>query len=207
MSLSAPEVHALKVAPEVEGLLPVVRTRWSSRAFSVRPVSDSDLHRVFEAARWSASAYNEQPWRFLVGRKGDPTHDAIAASLMGFKQEWAAKAPVLILAVALGNFTHNGTANGYALYDLGASVTQLTLQAAEFGMTSHQMAGFDHDKARKQLAIPSEYLLGVVVALGYQDEPSTLTNERLLQLETSPRSRKLLNETVFTSWGHPALLG
>jgi len=207
MSLSAPEVHALKVAPEVEGVLPVIHHRWSSRAFSARDVTDGDLHRIFEAARWAASSFNEQPWRFIVGRKGDATHAAIAASLMGFNQEWAPKAPVLILAVAQAKFAHNGTPNAHALYDLGASVAHLTLQAAELGMTSHQMAGFDRDKARQLLAIPEEYLMGVTVALGYQDDPSTLANERLVQLETTPRSRKSLDEMVFSHWGQPAHLG
>jgi nitroreductase len=206
MPLSAPEVHALKLAPEVEGLIPAVRTRWSSRSFSARDVSDADLHRVFEAARWSASAFNEQPWRFVVGRKGTPTHAALVESLMGFNQEWASKAPVLILTLAQPKFSHNGTVNGYALYDLGAAVTQLTLQAAELGMTSHQMAGFDHEKAHDLLAIPEEVLLGTVVALGYQGNPDMLTNERLLALETTARTRKPLAETVFSSWEQPAKL-
>ena len=29
---------------------------------------------IFEAARWTASAYNEQPWRFLVGTRNSSTH-------------------------------------------------------------------------------------------------------------------------------------
>jgi nitroreductase len=206
MSLSAAEVYALKLAPEVDGVLPAVRTRWSSRAFSAKHVADADLHCIFEAARWAASAFNEQPWRFVVGRKGTPTHTAIGESLMGFNQDWASRAPILILGLARANFTHNGTPNGYALYDLGAAATQLTLQAAGLGMTTHQMAGFDHDKARTLLAIPNQYLLGTVIALGYQDAPETLPNERLLALETSPRARKPLAETVFASWGQPAHL-
>jgi nitroreductase len=195
------------VAPEVEGLLPAIQTRWSSRAFSDRDVTDADLHRVFEAARWAASSFNEQPWRFVVGRKGDATHADLAESLLGFNQQWATKAPVLILGVAHDKFLHNGTPNAYALYDLGAAVAQLSLQAAEQGMTTHQMAGFDHDKARKLLAIPDEYQLGTLIALGYQGDPATLTNEHLLSLETTPRSRKPLEETVFASWGQPADLG
>jgi len=207
MALSALEVHTLKLAPAVEGVLPVVLHRWSSRAFSDRAVSDADLHRSFEAARWSPSAYNEQPWRFVVGRQGSATHKAIFESLIGFNQEWAGRAPVLILGVARSTFSHNGAANAYALYDLGAATALLTLQAAELGLTSHQMAGFDHDKARKLLAIPEDYLLGAAIALGYQGDPAALTNERLQELEITPRSRKPLNELVFDAWGTSAHLG
>ena len=206
MNLTRKAVHELKKAPKVEGVLPVFHERWSARSFAADPVSIADLHRIFEAARWSASAYNEQPWRFVVGRTDDATHRAIAISLMGFNQEWAARAPVLILAVAHTRFSHNGTDNNYALYDLGAAVTQLTLQAAVLGMTTHQMAGFDHQKARALLGIPEEFALGAAVALGYQGEPDVLTNERLHGLETSARSRKPLSELVYTSWGQPAKL-
>lgn len=201
MSLSALEVQALKVAPATEGVLPVFHERWSSRSFAPRAVSDADLQRIFEAARWSASAYNEQPWRFVVGRKGTETFKAIYDSLIGFNQEWAGEAPVLILGLALAKFSHNGTQNSYALYDLGAATAQLTLQAAALGMTTHQMAGFDHDKARTLVGIPEDHLLGAVTALGYQGEPSALLNEKLLSMETSARTRKPLAEIVFSSWG------
>jgi nitroreductase len=58
MTLSALEVHNLKQAPPVEGVLPAVLSRWSPRSFADHEVSPADLAKVFEAARWSASAYN-----------------------------------------------------------------------------------------------------------------------------------------------------
>jgi hypothetical protein len=70
MTLSAIEVNRLKQAPTVEGVLPVVHARWSPRAFAPREVSPADLKKLFEAARWAASSFNEQPWRFLVGGRG-----------------------------------------------------------------------------------------------------------------------------------------
>ena len=100
VSLSAAEVHELKKAPVVEGVVPILLERWSSRAFADRAVSDELLGRIFEATRWSASAYNEQPWRFIVAHKGSPSFDQIADSLLGFNQQWAATAPVLILGLA-----------------------------------------------------------------------------------------------------------
>lgn len=207
VSLSAAEVHELKKAPVVEGVVPILLERWSSRAFADRAVSDELLGRIFEATRWSASAYNEQPWRFIVAHKGSPSFDQIADSLLGFNQQWAATAPVLILGLAKTEFTHNNKPNPYAMYDLGAAVTQLTVQAAAEGLTTHQMAGFDPDKARTLLAIPAAYQVGIAVALGYQGEPGVLTDERLLSLETAPRQRKPLDELVFSAWGTPAELG
>jgi nitroreductase len=206
MTLSALEVNNLKQAPTVEGVLPVVHNRWSARSFADREVSPATLAKVFEAARWTASAYNEQPWRFLVGVHNSSTFNKIFESLIGFNQGWAGKAPVLILGAASTKFSHNGTPNAYALYDLGAASSYLTLEAASLGLTTHQMAGYDQAAARHALGIPEEYALGAVIALGYQGDPAALGHEQLITMETSPRERKPLSEFVLSAWGTPAKL-
>ena len=89
MTLSASEVHKLKQAPAIEGVLPTVLERWSARSFADRDVSPADLKQIFEAARWTASSYNEQPWRFLIGRRGSPTYKTIFSTLLGVNQGWA----------------------------------------------------------------------------------------------------------------------
>jgi nitroreductase len=203
MSPSASEVASLKHAPAVEGVLPLFHERWSARAFSAREVSKQDLHRIFEAARWAPSSNNEQPWRYIVGLRGTSTHDKIRASLMGFNQAWAPKAPVLIVGLAKANMSHNGSPNHFAFYDLGAACAYLVLQAAALGMTTHQMGGVDREKARTLLEIPADYQIAAAIALGYQDHPETLGNEELVKRELAPRNRKPLDEIVFSAWGEP----
>jgi nitroreductase len=207
MTLSAIEVDHLKQAHTIKGVLPVIAGRWSSRSFADREVSPADLAKVFEAARWSASSYNEQPWRFLVGRRGSSTYKKIFSALVGFNKDWAGAAPVLILGAASATFNHNGSANAYALYDLGAAAAALTLQASALGLRTHSMAGFDHAAARQIFQIPDDYLLGAVIALGYQGEPSALAQENLLAQEIAPRTRRPLSEFVLAEWGTPADLG
>jgi len=206
VTLSASEVHALKKAPAVEGVLPLFHERWSPRSFTDRDVSPALLAKVFEAARWAASSFNEQPWRFLVGRRGDSAYQKIFASLGEFNQKWARSAPVLILGAAKTKFSHNSAENRHALYDLGAAAAVLTLQAAALGLTTHQMAGFDHEAARKAFGIPEEYAIGSVMALGYQGEPAALGDETLIARETAARTRKPLSEIVFKEWGEAAKL-
>jgi nitroreductase len=206
MALSAVDVKNLKEAPPVEGVLPIFHQRWSARSFSDRDVSPAELRKVFEAAHWAASSNNEQPWRFIMGTRNSLTYQKIFESLVDFNKSWAGSAPVLILGVAGTRFTHNGAANGYALYDLGAAASYLTLQAAALGMTTHQMAGYDHEAARKALEIPEDYVLGSVIALGYQGEPGALGSDQLIERELSVRSRKPLSELVFSAWGEMAKL-
>jgi nitroreductase len=114
---------------------------------------------------------------------------------------------VVILGTASTTFARNGKHNAYALYDLGAASSYLTLEAADLGMVSHQLAGFDHQAIREHFGIPESYALGCVIALGYQGEPAALGNETLIAREHAPRERKTLSELVFSAWGEPAELG
>lgn len=207
MSVSAREVNELKKAPAVDGVLPAILERWSPRAYSDKPVSGEDLKRVFEAARWAPSSNNEQPWRFLVGARGSETYEKIAASLVPFNHQWATHAPVLILGLAKKKFTRNDTPNGYAAHDLGAATAYLVLEATALGLHAHQMAGFDQANAREAFGISDDYLLGSVIALGYQTDPSTLENENQRTSELTPRSRKPLGEIALSGLDQAAQLG
>lgn len=183
-------------APNVHDL---IRWRWSPRAFSSRPVSDHDLKTILDAARWASSSFNEQPWRFLVARKSDgPAYDKLLSLLVPANQSWAKNAPVLLLTVAKGTFSHDGSPNHYALHDAGQALAHIGLQATALGLHTHSMGGFDHTLARQELAIPDDFEIGAAVALGYWAESGN-QNEK--------RERKPLSETVFsTKWNEPLSL-
>jgi nitroreductase len=198
-------IEKLKHAPDAPGCHDLIRRRWSPRAFSDKEVTPAELKKLFEAARWAASSSNEQPWRFLVGRRGDETYQKIFASLVEFNQSWAKSAPVLILSVAKKTFTGKGAPNHYNLHDTGAATANLGLQATADGLHTHSMAGFDAEQARASFAIPSDYDIGAVTAVGYFGEPAALP-EHLLKIEVAPRQRKPLEEFVFSDWEKPAQL-
>jgi nitroreductase len=201
MSLSIEEVNKLKLAP-VEGLLPALAQRWSPRSFTDKEISASDLKIVLEAARWAASSSNEQPWRFLVGVKGTETYRKIFETLIGFNQNWANKAHVLILGVALLK-DGKGNPNRYAVYDLGQAAHSLIAQATALGLATHSMGGFDNDSARRAFNLTDDYALGAVIAIGYQGESSALQNDQLREREVAPRERKPLSEIALIELGKP----
>ena len=204
MPYTPEEVEKLKHAPAVPGVEDLFLRRWSPRAFADKDVSNEDLKKIFEAARWAASSYNEQPWRFFLGRRGDDTYKKILDALVEFNQNWARSAPVLILSVASNKFLHNGSPNQYALHDTGAATISIALQATALGLHTHSMAGFDHEKARKAFHVSADYNIGAVTALGYFGDPTTL-HDQLRANEESPRQRKPLSEIVLTDWDKPAL--
>lgn len=207
MTMTASEVNQLKQAPAQDKILPAILHRWSPRSFADRNVDPADLKTIFEAVRWAASSYNEQPWRYFVGTRGSETYKKILQSLGEFNQAWARSAPVLTLNVARKTFSHNNTPNPVALYDLGASAATLCYQAIALGLFTHQMAGYDRDVARKLFNVPDDYIFGAAMALGYLGEPSALPNEQYVSQEVTPRQRKPLAEFVLEDWGVPAKLG
>ena len=184
----------------------LIRNRWSPRAFLDRPVSDADLCAVLTAASWAPSSYNEQPWRFFVGRAGDATHEQLLAALGEFNRVWARKAPVLLLSIARRNFTHSGEPNRFALHDAGAAWATLALCATTLGLHTHAMAGFDPAAAREALAVPEEFEIGAMIALGYFGDHAALDGA-LLERETMERKRKPLADVVFAgAFGQSAKL-
>jgi nitroreductase len=183
----------------------VIGRRWSPRAFAPRSVEPEKLVSVFEAARWAASASNEQPWAFVVATSDDPkNYEAMLGVLVDFNRGWANQAPVLILTLAHSQFEKDGRPNRHAFYDLGQAAANLSLQATALGLVTHPMAGFDAEAARQRFAVPAGWEPVSVIALGYPGDPDSL-NETLRQRELAQRKRKPLPSLVFSgTWGNPA---
>ena len=179
--------------------------RWSPRAFSEKPVPPEVLRSLFEAARWAASSYNDQPWSYLVATSDDEqNYSKMLGVLMDMNALWAKQAPVLAISVARQNFKHNGTPNRVALHDVGAANAQLTMEATSRGLLVHQMAGFHLDKAREVFGIPAGWEPVSAIAIGYPGDPETLP-EKLREPELALRTRKPLSEFVMSGhWGHTA---
>jgi nitroreductase len=179
--------------------------RWSPRAFSDKPVSPDVLRSLFEAARWAASSYNDQPWAYIVATKdNEKEHAKMLSVLVNTNAAWAKRAPVLAISVARRYFNHNGTPNPVALHDLGAANAQLTMEATSRGLLVHQMAGFHHYKAREVFGIPDGWDPVSAIAIGYPGDPDTLA-EQIRKSELAARTRKPLSEFVMAShWGHTA---
>ncbi|MBV8895728.1 MAG: nitroreductase family protein [Acidobacteriaceae bacterium] len=185
----------------------LIRNRWSPRAFSTRPVSNEDLEAMLEAARWAASSSNEQPWRFFIARKSDAAaHARFVDILVAGNRVWASSAPVIIFMAAKRTFTKNASPNYYALHDAGQALAHLMLQATALGLHAHAMAGFDHERARKEIGIPDDYDIGAALAIGYLGDPDQLP-EHSRKSELAKRERKPLREIAFgPQWNEPLAL-
>jgi nitroreductase len=180
----------------------LIARRWSPYAFSDRPVSDADLKSLFEAARWAASSYNEQPWSYIIASKQQPEEFArLLSCLVEGNQAWAKAAAVLALGCTSVLFKMNGKPNAAAVHDLGLASGNLCLEATARGLAIHQMIGILPDRARELYRIPQSVQPLTGLAIGYAAEASALP-ENLRQRDLAPRTRKPLAEILFgKQWG------
>jgi nitroreductase len=175
-----------------------IKKRYSTIAFSLRPVEEEKIYRIIEAASWAASARNEQPWRFIIGRKeNDNYYRPIYNSLADANKIWAKNAPVLVVTLAKKNYQYQDRPNQFAWHDVGMATAHMLLQTTELGLLSHPMGGFDKDIITAAFNIPEILEPVAVIALGYSG-PLDKMPEYLQNREKSTRKRRKFDELVYS---------
>jgi nitroreductase len=195
----SPEVAAVRHADYP--LDPAFLNRWSPRAFDSREVPEETLMAAFEAARWAASSYNEQPWRFVIARSEDD-RKRFLAFLMEANQAWAKDAPVLVVVCSKKTFSHNGSPNRTYQFDAGAASAYMALGATLNGLIAHGMAGFDPDGARATLGLPTDFDPIAVFALGYHGDSAKLPAE--IAAREVPVGRRPVKDSIMEGRFLPA---
>lgn len=168
--------------------------RWSPRAFVPTPLSRDQIHSLFEAARWTPSCYNDQPWLFVYAVTAADRARFVTA-LVPANQLWATQAPLLLFVLCRRNFAHNGKENRHSPFDAGAAWMSLALQARKLGLYAHAMAGFSREKAHQITGASREdYDIMAAVAIGYRGDIESLPEE--VAARERPSGRKPLSEVA-----------
>ena len=172
--------------------------RRSIRRFVQEPIDRADLDRIFESVRLAPSAFNVQPWRFVVVT--DPALKAqLSAAANGQRQ--VASAPAIIVLYTdmtaaldgIENVIHPGVPSKRRAADAagfrknwaskseadreqwGASqgniaLGYLLLAASSYGYATSPMLGFDPEKVKAALGLPAHVRIPALVAIGIADE-------------------------------------
>lgn len=187
---------AIKEARTAHDVHPLIRKRFSPRAFTGEPLNESDLLTLFEAAAWAPSAMNEQPWRFRYALRGTPGFEALRGTLSSGNQPWAPNAGAMVAISAVKHHVRTGAPNATWAFDTGMAVGNLLTQATSMGIHGHLIGGFDHAAAGSALQLDAgqEEMICLLV-LGRLGEAGTLA-EPYLTRERTPRIRKPLAEIV-----------
>lgn len=168
--------------------------RWSPRSMTGESITDETLMSLFEAARWAPSSFNNQPWRFLYAKRDTPNWNIFFSLLSEGNRAWAKNAAVLVVIISRKNFEYNEKPSITHQFDAGAAWENLALEASIKGIVSHGMQGFDYNKARKDLEVPSDFDVMAMIAIGRRGPPENLPSS--LQEREFPNDRKDLAEIV-----------
>ena len=196
MGVQATSLRKLKAADTEYEIHPLIAARYSPRMFADEKVDETELHQLFEAARWAPSSNNAQPWRFLYAYKGEVGYADMFGCLSEFNQGWVGNASLLVFGIIKEKFD-NGKDNYHALHDLGLAVANMTLQAQSMGIAVHQMAGVSWEKAQQVFNIPEGFHVATAIAIGYYGGNMEDLSSDLQKKERAERNRKPQRDFVF----------
>jgi len=166
----------------------LITDRWSPVAFDERTVDYDKIHLLFEAAKWAPSSNNAQPWRFIFATREMSDYKVFLDLMSEYNQEWASTAPLLVMPLAQVISTHKNRPNRLAFYEVGMAVGNLLVQATAMGLLVHQMSGYDVERAKEELVIPTRYEPMTIMAIGYKGDASKMTG-KLAAWESRERTR------------------
>jgi nitroreductase len=175
-------------------ILDVILNRWSSRAMTGQPLSNTELMSLFEAARWAPSSYNNQPWRFIYATNDDKEFSTFLDIMVDVNRAWCEKASVAMVLCSKKHFEYNGKYSRTHSFDAGSAWENLAIQGVSMGLVIHALEGFDYDRARKELNIPDEYDIECMIVAGKKDDCENLSEE--LQKREVCTDRKPLAEII-----------
>ena len=156
----------------------IVLERRATPSFLPNPVPDADLEQILTAGLNSPSAYNLQPWRFIVVRDLDNRRKLRAAS---FNQPKIEEAPVVLIACAnlegwkdgdLEEVIALARANGYG--DEARYASWRKNVAAFFGSNPGSVGGIAPDIAvwgNRHTMIAFTTMMWMAETLGYDTAP------------------------------------
>lgn len=152
-------------------LFEAIRTRRSIRAFTREEVSEGEIEKILDAARWAPSAGNIQPWIFVVVRSPEIKRRLAWAALNQFFIE---EAPVVIVACADQERSgmHYGSrgANLYCIQDTAAAVQNILLASHALGLGACWVGAFNEEEVRRILRIPKGVRPVAIVPIGHPAE-------------------------------------
>lgn len=172
----------------------VIHSRYSYRRYDERPVPREKLTAIVEAAQLAPSGCNLQRWRFII--VDDPDKKAQLAEALTYPEyrlnTFTCRVPAFIVIVkqrveipaASANIIGD-TDKGLWDKDIGIAAAYITLAATDMGLGSVILGRFRQEVIREALDIPGDLDIGLVVGVGYPQEP-----------KSGPHSRRDLSEIM-----------
>lgn len=173
---------------------PLILNRWSPRSMTGEELKNEDIMSLFEAARWAPSSFNNQPWRFIYAKRNTEHWDRLFNLLAEGNKTWAKNSALLVVVISRKNFEYNEEPARTHQFDAGFAWGNLALEAYSRGIVAHGMQGFDYEKARVDLGIPTDFEVMAMIAIGKKGPKEILPPE--LQEKEKLSDRKPLKDII-----------
>jgi nitroreductase len=178
-------------ATDPDARLGDLRRLRQTRRFTEDPVTDDDLARILEVARWTGSAKNTQPWEFIVVRDRDKLE---RLCVIGPTAHFIGKAPLVIAIVLAGRSPRSEA------YDEGRVSERIMLAGQLLGLGSGTAWWGGEEfaaQAKEILGVPPEKTLLSCVALGY---PQPVQRKPAVPLGRRPLAELVFDDTYGQPW-------
>ncbi len=172
-----------------------ILNRRAYRALERVEIGDDTVHELAEAARLSASCFNNQPWNYVF--VCDPEMLEKMKDVMSKGNEWTFRASMIAAVFSKKKDDCVIKNREYHLFDTGMATAFMILRATELGLVAHPIAGFSEKKVKDVLGIPEEYTVITLVIFGlHSKEPEKILEEKTLKTEKERPERKKVEEFV-----------
>ena len=165
-------------------LLDAIRLRRSIRRYTPEPVTTGEILAILEAGRWAPSGLNNQPWRFLAIRHGDPRQDVLAGQTK--YAHIVLQARVLFCVFLDRDIVYNRTKD---LQGIGACLQNMLLAAHALGLGAVWLGEIINQEPQvtKSLGLDERRLeLMAVLAVGRPGQKGSSERKPLEELLLEP---------------------
>jgi nitroreductase len=157
-----------------------VRTVLAVRTFQSKPVPDSIIHRIVEAARLTASSMNGQPWHFIIVQNRDILRTLGSLVSSGLYNAQAAFAIVIAI----------DKTSVFGVSDASPVIQSMVLTSWSEGVGSNWTGWVGMTQVATLLGVPDSLDVIAVMPFGYPAETRTRGNKRRKALsEVAHRER------------------
>jgi len=144
---------------EPEKLLEFMKNRRSIRSFQNTPIAEDAIEMLLEAARWTPSASNRQPWEFIVIKDKELLENVASNAMFG---KFVKRAPLAIAIVGKKNVSPN-----WYVIDTSLVSMNMMLMAWSLGIGTCWIGSMDREKAKEILKLNEDDYLLTILPFGY----------------------------------------
>lgn len=144
---------------EPEKILEFIKNRRSIRTFQNTPIAEEAIEMILEAARWTPSASNRQPWQFIVIKDKEFLKNVASSAMYG---KFIKRAPLAIAIVGKKVISPN-----WYVVDTSLVSMNMMLMAWSLGIGTCWIGTLDRKKAKKMLGLNDDDYLLTILPFGY----------------------------------------